>query len=243
MTTETQLRPTGAGTDDLGYTITMTCGCRVVSGQVPLRDISTLCHGFSKKALMAIDLAALMGVAFVIGEPKDIERMRANRASLPISESRQHDAEVAKVCGLPQGLANWLRVGERGASSEALCQSIFGVPGGARRTDHPHDPDDLRRCIAFLKATDIVGADAFCGKVAALSEQWAALMSRWEELLDCYAGELQTPVPSNQHRMMPKTYALMQEIIGGAHGDPAATLFSRVVQPHQEPVPSASQKP
>lgn len=34
-----------------------------------------------------------------------------------------------------------------------------------------------------------------------------------------------------------------QEIIGGAHGDPAATLFSRVVQPHQEPVPSASQKP
>lgn len=176
MTTDPQLRPTDAGADDPGYTITTIRGCRVVSGQVPLRDISMLCHGFSKKALMAIDLAGLMGVAFVIGEPEDIERMRANRANLPISESRQHDAEVAKVCGLPQSLVNWLRIGERGTSSEALCQSIFGVPGGARRTDHPHDPDDLRRCIAFLAATDIVGADAFRGKVAKLSEQWAALI-------------------------------------------------------------------
>ncbi|MDK9702537.1 MAG: hypothetical protein OEL20_05310 [Sulfuritalea sp.] len=198
-----------------GYRVTRLGRCRVVEGPVPVEDLSMLCHGLSKKALIAIDLADLIGATLVIGEPKDLEWLRAHRGSLPISATRQHDASTAVRLGLSESLVRWLREGERGASSNALCQAIFGVPPGKVLTEHPRDPDDLRRCMAFLDAADITDIEPFRAMIAARSPQWAALIARWEELLECYENEprlgKKTPGPS-------RTYALMTEILGGAHG-------------------------
>jgi len=195
-----------------GYQIRNLGGCRVVEGYVPMGDLSMLCRGFSRKALLAVDLADLMGAALVIGEPEDIDRMRANRASLPISAARQRDVDLALARGLPDDLVRWLQRGERGASSNALCQSLFGVPEGKPLTGHPHDPDDLRRCLAFVAAAGIPAQDVFRIGPAPVSKAWSALKKRWEELLACYNAEL---AADKTKRAFPLTYALMKEILGG----------------------------
>lgn len=199
--------------DGPGYQIRALDGCRIVEGSVPLGDMGVLCHGFSKKALLAVDLADLMGVAMVIGEPEDIDRMRANRASLPLSTARQRDADLARARGLPDGVVRWLTWGERGASSNALCQALFGVPAEGRLTAHPHDADDLRRCLDFLAAAGIPAADLFRIGSPPPSPQWTALKARWEELLACFGEELATPA-----KRAPRTCALLREITGGANG-------------------------
>jgi hypothetical protein len=99
-----------------------------VFGEVPLSEINTLTHGFSKKAVMATDIADLVGAAFVIGEPENIEMLR--RQSLPVSQKRQQDFQAAEDRG-EHRLAMWLRQGERGASSNAMSKRLFGLPQDA----------------------------------------------------------------------------------------------------------------
>ena len=55
------------GVGDEGFKIKTICGCRIVYGSVPLSSFAMLTHGFSKKALMATDIADLIGATFVIG--------------------------------------------------------------------------------------------------------------------------------------------------------------------------------
>lgn len=198
--------------DGPGYQIRALDGCRIVEGNVPLGDMGVLCHGFSKKALLAVDLADLMGVAMVIGEPEDIDRLRANRTSLPLSAARQREAGHARSRGLSDDVVRWLEWGERGQSANALCQSAFGIPDGKPLTAHPHDPDDLRRCIAFLSAAGIPDTDVFRILGIPPSPQWAALRARWGELLACYGEEI---AMSPGKPVAPRTYALMREILAG----------------------------
>lgn len=124
--------------------------CRVIFGNVPLSDFSGLTKGFSKKAVVATDLADRIGATFVIGEIEDVNALR--EAGLPVSEKRIAEAFEATRQGLPK-VAWWLREGERGASSNAMCRRLFGFPAEAG-IRHPLDPDDLRRCLSFLDAVD-----------------------------------------------------------------------------------------
>lgn len=189
-----------------GFTVKAMCGCRLVFGSVPISELTMLTHGFSNKAMMAVDIADLIGASFVIGEPKDLEELR--KQDLPVSERRHSDYMAVKDLGL-DAVAMWLRNGERGTSSDGMCKQIFGVPTRAR-IEHPLDPDDLRRCVLFLDATD---AHDKVPLMASVSPTWGRLVLAWSELVESLRSEIR------MGKSAPKTYALMKRAIEAKQGE------------------------
>lgn len=185
-----------------GFTVKNICGCRIVFGSVPASDISMITHGFSKKALMAMDVADRIGATLVIGEPGDLDELR--QRELPVSEKRHADYLAATHLELHK-VAQWLRTGERGKSSNAMCKRFFGVPVDAE-SEHPHDPDDLRRCLLFL---DAAAAHDKVDLMADVSPQWAGLVACWGDLLAIFKDERAAG------KSALKTYALMRKATGG----------------------------
>ncbi|AQH05846.1 hypothetical protein A9R05_43370 (plasmid) [Burkholderia sp. KK1] len=186
---------------DGDFTIRMIHGCRLVFGEVPISQIQMLAHGFSKKALMDIDMAERIGATFVIGEPENLEGLR--KLDLPVSEKRQRDYQAAFDLGL-NDVAVWLRTGERGLSSNAMCRRIFGVPSDAG-SNHPADPSDLRRCMLFLDAAD---AHDKVSLMADVSPEWARLAANWSLLTATFNEEMATG------KLAPRTYELMMSYTG-----------------------------
>lgn len=184
-----------------GFTVKNICGCRVVFGPISVSDFGMLTHGFSKKALMSADIADKIGASLVIGEPDDLDGLR--QLGLPVSEKRHADYLAATHLGLHK-VAMWLRTRERGASSNAMCKRIFGVPEDAGSA-YPHDPDDLRRCLLFLDACD---AHDKVPLMADVSTQWACLVARWDDLMVIFREEMAAG------KTAPRTYALIKEAIG-----------------------------
>jgi hypothetical protein len=186
---------------DHGFTVKTMGGCRLVFGPVPASEFAMLTHGFSKKALMATDIADLIGASFVIGEPADLDDLR--KQDLPVSEKRHSDYLAAHAIGLDK-VAMWLRKGERGRSSDAMCKRLFGVPASAG-TEHPHDPDDLHRCMLFVDAAE---AHDQVPLMADVSPAWRKLVATWDQLVQVLREEMKTGTSA------PKTYALMKAALG-----------------------------
>lgn len=182
-----------------GFTVKSMHRCRLVFGLVPAREVSMLTHGYSKRAIMDSDIASRIGACMVVGEPEDIAALRT--LDLPVSAKRHQEWQEAVDSGLPD-VATWLRTGERGLSSEAMCKRIFGLPrdGGVK---HPVDPDDLRRCILFL---DAVGTHDRVSLMRDVSLEWASLVAIWDELTATLREEGST-------RRCPQTYRLMHDAL------------------------------
>lgn len=184
------------------YTVTTIENCTLIFGSIPIDDLVALSKKAGKKAVVSADLASLTGASFVFGLPLDIECLRQS-PNLQLSEARLNDFRLATEKGLPAAVTEWLRTGERGRSSEAMCKAIFGIPLNAG-TDHPRDPDDLSRCIKFLDAACSEGAGRLhlVDKVKNMSPEWQVLSEYWAKLEECYAREV-----GNQR---PETYELMK---------------------------------
>lgn len=118
----------------------------------------------------------------------------------------EHMGISAQPADVDPRAAQWLREGARGQSSETLCKLFFGLPRSAG-SEHPHDPADLRRCVAFLEATE---TGSRIGEAAALSPQWAALCARWDEIAGLLGREMREG-PS-----APLCYGAMRDILTGA---------------------------
>lgn len=189
--------------DGGGFNVRRIDGCRIIYGSVPMSEFAMLTHGFSKKALMDVDLADRIGASFVIGEPKDLQALRAR--GLSPSAKRQGEAQEAAQNGVDDAVVAWLADGARGLSSNAMCKQFFGVPRSAGR-DHPHDPDDLSRCLAFLDATQ---SHERVSSMAGVSPQWAGLVAAWSEITASFLQE-------RGEKSAPKTYALMRKAIDRA---------------------------
>lgn len=183
------------------FSIEVVHDCRIVYGCVPLSQMAMLMHGMSKHALMDITTADRIGASMVIGEPENLEKLRA--ANLPPSERRREEFRAALGLNLPS-VAQWLLEGERGRSSNAMCKRMYGVPQSAG-TDHPHDPSDLLRCLRFLDATD---SHAKVALMADVSPGWAALVPEWDALAALVREEF------GAGNSAPKTYAAMQSCLG-----------------------------
>jgi len=185
-------------------------GCTLIFGSVPIEDFVALSKTAGKDAVISPDLASLTGASFAFGLPEDIERLRQS-PDLRISESRIRDSFMATGKGLPPSLAEWLKTGERGMSSDAMCKAIFGIPAGAG-TDRPHDPDDLSRCIKFLDAACSEGADRLklVNRMQNVSFEWDFLVGHWQELEESFAAE--------EGSQKPKTYELMQRLFARPGG-------------------------
>lgn len=108
-------------------------------------------------------------------------------------------------------ITKWLAGRGVGSSSRfmAVVALGFDYEDDYDTAPHPHDPDDLNRCMKLLMAAPEV-REAF-PKIAAASEIWAALIARWSELETSFIDE--AGIDWSKARSAPKTYALMKSII------------------------------
>jgi hypothetical protein len=109
-------------------------------------------------------------------------------------------------------VAHWFATGEVGTSSKTIA-SFLGL--GIRRCrdfSHPHDPDDLDRCLQLLEAVPELRESL--PRLAALSPEWAALVGRWDEIERSHLDEV--GLRWTKAHSAPKTYFLMREVIEGA---------------------------
>lgn len=158
-----------------GYTIKRLCDCRIVYGSVPIDDFPMLAHGYSESAMMSFDIADMIGATVVVGEPDDLNELR--KLDLPVSSKRHSDYLAAFERGLFD-VAAWLRTGNRGSASNAMCKHFFSIPSYAGKT-HPEDPGSFERCVQFLKATQ---SHDKLNSMKDVSPQWAAMVESWSVL-------------------------------------------------------------
>lgn len=188
---------------DVGFIVKTLANCRIVYGSVPLAEFGMLAHGFSDNAVMSPELADLIGAAFVIGEPEDIDTLRS--MDLPVSAKRQAEHDQAAASGLSL-VALWLRNGNRGRSSNAMCKHIFGLPISAG-VDHPRDPDDLRRCLQFLEATQSAGQ---LHLMRSASPEWERLTASWDRIVSTFHEE------TANGKSAEKTYLMLRDALAPA---------------------------
>lgn len=111
---------------------------------------------------------------------------------------------------LQQQVLEWFASGSVGSSSK--CMAKYLALGTITDRSHPYDPDDLDRCLQLLEAAP--GLRQRLHKMADVSPQWAALVSRWDELEACHLEEV--GLRWSKASSAPKTFRLMQEIFSGA---------------------------
>lgn len=109
------------------------------------------------------------------------------------------------------GLADWLREGERGVSSETMVEVFEGMFPGTlcKRPSHPHDPADFHRCVKLLEAVPEYRARLH--EMRLVSLVWNLLVEHWDALETLFREEEPTG-------RAPKLYDEMKRLIhqGGA---------------------------
>ncbi len=98
----------------------------------------------------------------------------------------------------------WLENGETGNSAAA----IFGrMTGRWVKASHPHDTDDLRRCVLLLRR--FPEWEARMPEMADLSEEWRGIAMNWARLKGAFIAEA---TPALLRRRMPVTAALLASL-------------------------------
>lgn len=112
---------------------------------------------------------------------------------------------------IPQSVVNWLSCGERGISSDTIVSSIWGLPASARRgQSHPHDPDDLKRCLKLLAASP--ETKTRFEQMRTVSPEWSALVTNWGVLETLFLEEAHD-IEWSSRKPAKKTYAAMKRCI------------------------------
>lgn len=112
---------------------------------------------------------------------------------------------------------DWLNTGEVGISSKCMAMWLaFGKRVASTFGAHPHDPDDMDRCLKLLHRVPALRERL--SKMAEVSKTWAALVERWEEIEAMQMEEI--GLGWEKARSAPKTYALMKAVIDGAKKRP-----------------------
>lgn len=109
----------------------------------------------------------------------------------------------------------WLELGERGISSNAIVTRLTGIHVGGGRSPFgtwPSDPSDFRRCELLLRSVPI--ARDFLHLMSDEGMQWEALVRTWDELVEL--GESEVPgcfnLGGRASGSAPKLYARMKEL-------------------------------
>lgn len=107
-------------------------------------------------------------------------------------------------------ILKWLMGSGVGSSSKFMACVAMGLPYEDRfdAAPHPHDPDDLNRCLKLLRAVPSVRG-AF-PEIAKQSPHWAGLIARWDEIEASFLAE--AGIDWSKARSAKKTYALMRSI-------------------------------
>ena len=106
-----------------------------------------------------------------------------------------------------QQVIKWLASGRVGSSSK--CMAMWLAFGERAGPSAPADPDDLDRCLRLLHKAP--GLRPLIPKMADVSEQWAALVPRWDEVEASHLAEV--GLGWTKAKSAPKTYKLMASIL------------------------------
>jgi hypothetical protein len=155
------------------------------------------------------DVARMAGANLAAGQPNALAdlRKRLEAGSLQIA-ARENP-------GLSEAATKWLASGERGISSNTMFTVMTGVDAtwdGDR--SHPHDPDDLDRCLALLH--DVPELRAKLPLMAASSPAWAALIANWEKIEASHLNEV--GLGWTKGGSAPETYKLMRAVLDNVAG-------------------------
>ncbi len=121
-------------------------------------------------------------------------------------------AETPSKVGLSSEAVGWLTSGEHGISSEALFNRTMFVTTGSRwHTNHPHDPDDFRRCHMLVLAVPEVRQRL--SAMADESSAWARLVEHWDAVAASLESEIPDAFSPNAQGNAPQTYRLMRSLI------------------------------
>lgn len=117
---------------------------------------------------------------------------------------------------LKESIQRWFIQGQVGVSSRAMASAIIDVPltGNDKHHNHPHDPDDLNRCLLFLEA--VPEAREHLDKVRKLSPEWDRLIENWEKIEKTFLDEVGLNWCNGS--IATQTYNLMQSIIRRTEG-------------------------
>lgn len=192
------------------YKVRHWAGCVLIFGDVPLSALQALTKLHpSRSAVMDPELARMAGANMAFGLPQENDALRASLAPAAMRAAQQRLGGR----GLSPAAIAWVGGGERGQSSEAIFERLTGMRlGDEPNIEHPHDPDDLRRCLLLLEACPEL-ADKFDVEMPGVSPQWAALVAVWTALR--LTLEREVPQWRAQTRgYTPQTYNLMKQALG-----------------------------
>lgn len=103
---------------------------------------------------------------------------------------------------------NWLATGRVGSSSK--CMAMWLAFGERAEPRAPADPDDFDRCLKLLE--NAPGLRPLLPKMVEISETWAALVPRWDEVEASHLAEVGLGWTKSWNAE--RTYALMRQILG-----------------------------
>jgi hypothetical protein len=106
-------------------------------------------------------------------------------------------------------ILRWFANGETGISSKTMAMAAIDL--SYHRASHPHDPSDFNRCLLLIDYVPEIRLAMH--KIAALSDVWARLVDRWEDIEETFI--LEAGWNWSKTHSAPATYDLMQEIIKG----------------------------
>lgn len=112
-------------------------------------------------------------------------------------------------------ILEWFATGRVGASSKAMACAVAGMPNDK---SHPHDPDDLNRCLMFLKA--VPEARQHFDKVAALNEYWKVLIDNFADIESSFIVEFEGEKKGEKG----STYKLMRSLLDPVEDKDASVI-------------------
>jgi len=147
------------------------------------------------------------GGEFILNLPMDVKTFIKKQKAFDILHKNckptWKQPEVDQNKSIEEKMQFWLKEGERGASSETMFTVLAGENSWCRpqhRFDHPHDPDDFRRCYLLLKTIPEWKADLY--KLKDLSEVWTNLVENWDKLTIMIEEQMKTHKRNGMYEFM-----------------------------------------
>lgn len=178
-------------------------------GPQPLDFLSKSAKLSGKGAVLDQDVARMAGATFAIGQPELFAELRQRLEMGALIAQRQATPHLSLAA------TNWLANGQRGISSNTMFTVMTGVDAlGDSSPSHPHDPDDLDRCLLLLHAVPELRAKL--PLMAKASPAWAALVEVWDQLESLHIAEV--GLGWTKGNSAAETYKLMRTILKAAEG-------------------------
>lgn len=152
-------------------------------GPVTVRTLTGYSNLLGDSGVLDTNVARMAGATMAMGSKATLDHMREQLGPACIEQTRRQHASLSNEA------VRWLACGDRGTSSETIFQTLTGIVIlEAHQLSHPRDAGDFWRCRMLLDQVPELGLRI--SEMSAISDEWASLVSRWEEI--CQAMDQDT---------------------------------------------------